>query len=135
MWKSILAISLGAALGALLRWQLGSRLDALFPTLPPGTLLANLIGAYLIGLAIAFFASYTAIAPEWRLFIITGFCGGLTTFSTFSAEIALLLREGRSLWALGAVALHVVGSLTMTFAGIATMVLARHSGFLQHSIK
>ena len=135
MWKSIVAISLGAALGALLRWQLGSRFDNLFPTLPAGTLIANLLGAYVIGLAIAFFADFSAIAPEWRLFIITGFCGGLTTFSTFSAEIALLLREGRTLWSLVAVATHVVGSVVMTFAGVATLVLARNYGFLQHSMK
>lgn len=135
MWKSIVAISLGAALGALLRWQLGSRLDNLFPTVPAGTLAANLLGAYVIGLAIAFFADFSAIAPEWRLFIITGFCGGLTTFSTFSAEIALLLREGRTLWSLVAVATHVVGSVAMTFAGIATLALVRNYGFLQHSMK
>lgn len=127
MWKAVLAISLGAALGALLRWQLGIRLNALFPTLPPGTLVANLIGAYVIGLAIAFFAAFAAIAPEWRLLVITGFCGGLTTFSTFSAELALLLQEGRIFWAFGIVTLHVAGSLLMTFAGIATVVWARAS--------
>ena len=125
MWKSILAISLGAALGALLRWVLGAKLNSLFPTIPPGTLAANLIGAYLVGLAIAFFATYTALAPEWRLLIITGFCGGLTTFSTFSAELIPLLQQGRMSMALGAVALHVVGSVLMTFAGIATIAWAR----------
>lgn len=125
MWKSILAISLGAALGALLRWVLGEKLNALFPTIPPGTLVANLIGAYVVGVAIAFFASYTALAPEWRLLIITGFCGGLTTFSTFSAELIPLLQQGRLSWALSAVALHVVGSVLFTFAGIATFTWAR----------
>lgn len=125
MWKSILAISLGAALGALLRWVLGTKLNSLFPTIPPGTLAANLIGAYLVGLAIAFFATYSALAPEWRLLVITGFCGGLTTFSTFSAELIPLLQQGRLSWALGAVALHVVGSVLMTFAGIATIAWAR----------
>jgi len=125
MWKSILAISLGAALGALLRWVLGDKLNSLFPTIPPGTLAANLIGAYIVGVAIAFFATYTALAPEWRLLIITGFCGGLTTFSTFSAELIPLLQQGRLSWALGAVALHVVGSVLMTFAGIATITWAR----------
>lgn len=125
MWKSILAISLGAALGALLRWVLGDKLNSLFPTIPPGTLAANLIGAYVVGAAIAFFATYTALAPEWRLLIITGFCGGLTTFSTFSAELVPLLQQGRLSWALGAVALHVVGSVLMTFAGIATITWAR----------
>ena len=125
MWKSILAISLGAALGALLRWVLGAKLNSLFPTIPPGTLAANLIGAYVVGVAIAFFATYTALAPEWRLLVITGFCGGLTTFSTFSAELIPLLQQGRLSWALGAVALHVVGSILMTFAGIATIAWAR----------
>lgn len=127
MWKSILAIAVGAALGALLRWQLGIKLNALFPTIPPGTLVANLIGAYVIGLAIAFFASFSALSPEWRLLVITGFCGGLTTFSTFSAELATLLLQGRVLWALGIVAAHVVGSVFMTFAGMATIVWVRNS--------
>ncbi|MQM30249.1 MAG: fluoride efflux transporter CrcB [Candidatus Accumulibacter phosphatis] len=127
MWKSVLAISIGAALGALLRWQLGIRLNSLFPTIPPGTLVANLVGAYLIGLAIAFFSSFSAISPEWRLLIITGFCGGLTTFSTFSAELAMLLQQGRLSWALGAAAAHVAGSVLMTLAGITTVVWARSS--------
>ena len=127
MWKSILAIAFGAALGALLRWQLGAKFNSLFPTIPPGTLAANLIGAYVIGLGIAFFATYSAISPEWRLLIITGFCGGLTTFSTFSAEITTLLQQGRVTWALGAVAAHVVGSVVMTFAGIATIYLFKSS--------
>ena len=125
--KAILAISVGAALGALLRWQLGIRLNSLFPTIPPGTLVANLIGAYVIGVAIAFFASFAALSPEWRLLIITGFCGGLTTFSTFSAELMILLQQGRISWALGIVAAHVVGSVAMTFAGLATVFWARGS--------
>ncbi|HPT50600.1 MAG TPA: fluoride efflux transporter CrcB [Accumulibacter sp.] len=128
MWKSILAISVGAALGALLRWQLGLKLNAFFPTVPPGTLAANLIGAYVIGLAIAFFATFAGLAPEWRLLVITGFCGGLTTFSTFSAELATLLQQGRLLGALAIVAAHVVGSVLMTLAGIATVAFARSSG-------
>ena len=111
MWKSILAIALGAVLGALLRWQLGAKFNSLFPTIPPGTLVANLIGAYVIGLGIAFF----------------GFCGSLTTFSTFSAEITTLLQQGRIAWALGAVTAHVVGSVVMTFAGIATIYLLKNS--------
>ncbi len=127
MWKAILAISVGAALGALLRWQLGIRLNSLFPTIPPGTLVANLVGAYVIGVAIAFFTSFSALSPEWRLLIITGFCGGLTTFSTFSAELMILLQQGRISWALGIVAAHVVGSVAMTFAGLATVFWARGS--------
>jgi len=125
MWKSILAISVGAVVGALLRWQLGTRLNTIFPTIPLGTLVANLIGAYVIGLAIAFFASFSVLAPEWRLLVITGFCGGLTTFSTFSAELMTLLQQGRISWALGIVATHVMGSVLMTFAGIATFAWAR----------
>ncbi|HUW36660.1 MAG TPA: fluoride efflux transporter CrcB [Rhodocyclaceae bacterium] len=120
MWKPILVISLGAAVGALLRWQLGLKLNSLFPSLPPGTLAANLIGGYVIGLAIAHFAQAPDIAPEWRLFIITGLCGGLTTFSTFSAEVASLLQQGRLSWAMGEIAIHVCGSLLMTLAGLAS---------------
>jgi CrcB protein len=125
MWKSVIAISLGASLGALLRWGLGSRFNALFPTIPPGTLAANLVGGYVVGVAIAFFASYSALSPEWRLFVITGFCGGLTTFSTFSAELVTLLQQGRLNWAMAAVGVHVVGSVVMTFAGIATVIWLR----------
>ena len=125
MWKTVLAISLGASLGALLRWGFGTRLNELLPAIPPGTLAANLVGAYVVGLAIAFFATYSALAPEWRLFVITGFCGGLTTFSTFSAELVMLLQQGRMGWAAAAAAAHLAGSVLMTFAGIATMSWAR----------
>jgi CrcB protein len=121
MWKSVVAICVGASLGALLRWWLGAQLNSLFPTIPPGTVAANLVGGYIIGIAIAFFATYSAVAPEWRLLIITGFCGGLTTFSTFSAEIVTLLQQGRSLWAISAAAAHLAGSVLMTLAGIATV--------------
>lgn len=121
MWKSVVAICVGASVGALLRWWLGAQLNNLFPAVPPGTLAANLVGGYIIGLAIALFASYAAIAPEWRLLVITGFCGGLTTFSTFSAEIVTLLQQGRSMWALGAAAAHLGGSVAMTLAGIGTV--------------
>lgn len=120
MWKPILAISLGSSLGALLRWGLGNQFNSFFPTVPPGTLSANLIGGYVIGLAIAYFAQAPDIAPEWRLLIVTGFCGGLTTFSTFSAEVVTLLQQGRLTWAMGAIAIHVSGSLVMTLAGLAS---------------
>ncbi|SDI43994.1 fluoride efflux transporter CrcB [Pseudomonas panipatensis] len=120
MCKPILAIAIGAALGALLRWFLGLKLNSLLPSIPPGTLTANLVGGYIIGAAVAYFASAPGIAPEWRLFIITGFCGGLTTFSTFSVEIVSLLQEGRLVWAMGAIALHVSGSLLMTLLGLLT---------------
>ena len=121
MWRSLVAVSMGGMLGCLLRWALAIFFNRYFPNLPPGTLAANLIGCYVIGMAIAFFSDYPHFAPEWRLFVTTGFCGGLTTFSTFSAEVVILLQSGRSLWALGAVAAHLIGSLLMTSAGIATI--------------
>ena len=125
IWSPVLAISVGAAVGALLRWQLGVQMNSLFPVLPLGTLAANLVGGYIIGLAIAYFARAPGIAPEWRLLIITGFCGGLTTFSTFSAEVVTRLQEGRVIWALATIAIHVVGSLAMTLAGLATWQLLK----------
>jgi fluoride exporter len=118
--KPMLAVFLGSGIGALLRWWLGDHLNSLFPAIPPGTLAANMIGGYVVGLAMAFFASFAAIAPEWRLLVITGFCGGLTTFSTFSAEVVTLLQQGQSLWALAVAAVHVSGSVLMTLAGIGT---------------
>lgn len=91
---ALIAIALGAAFGAWLRWGFGLWLNPLLPQLPLGTLAANLMGGYAIGLAVAFFDLHQGLAPEWRLLIITGFLGGLTTFSTFSAEtVTLLLRE------------------------------------------
>ena len=127
MLYSVLAISIGASFGAVSRWLLGLGFNALFPTIPPGTLLANLLGGYLIGIAVTFFAANPHLPPEWRLLVITGFLGGLTTFSTFSAEVTTLLQQGRLLWAGGAIAVHVVGSLLMTLLGMATM------SFLQRS--
>lgn len=121
MWKPILAIAIGSALGALLRWFLGLKLNSLLPSIPPGTLTANLVGGYIIGAAVAYFAAAPGLAPEWRLLIITGFCGGLTTFSTFSVEVVTLLQEGRLAWAVGAIAVHVTGSLLMTLLGLASM--------------
>jgi CrcB protein len=120
MWTSVLAIGIGAALGAVLRWGLGLWLNALLPALPPGTLAANVIGGYLIGLAMVFFTQQVHLPPEWRLFVITGFLGGLTTFSTFSAEVMRLLNEGRMAWALGAIGAHLAGSLLATWAGMLT---------------
>lgn len=125
MWKSIVAICIGASLGALFRWWLGLKLNSLLPSISPGTLAANLIGGYIIGLAIAVFTTYSALAPPWRLLVMTGFCGGLTTFSTFSAELVTLLREGRPLWACCAMVLHLAGSLSMTFLGVGTLNLIK----------
>ena len=123
MFYTVVAIFSGAGLGALLRWFLGTKLNSFYPSIPLGTLSANLLGGYLIGVFIAFFASNTAIAPEWRLFIITGFLGGLTTFSTSSAEIVTLIREGRPSMSLVALFLHVMGSIAMTLLGIASYTL------------
>jgi CrcB protein len=126
MFTAILAISLGAALGALSRWGLSVGLNHLFPALPPGTLVANLVGGYFIGLALSLFAQMPSLPSEWRLFVITGFLGGLTTFSTFSAEVVHSLQQGRLGWAAATVATHVLGSLAMTLVGIATPALLRH---------
>jgi CrcB protein len=124
-WRAMVAVAVGGVLGCLLRWFLALILNRYFPTIPPGTLAANLIGCYVIGVALAIFALNPAISVEWRLFVTTGFCGGLTTFSTFSAEVILLLQSGRVAWALGAIAVHLTGSLLMTAAGITTVTLAR----------
>jgi len=125
VYLSIVVISVGAAAGALLRWVLATQLNALFPSLPPGTLMANLVGGYLIGIAMAVFAGNPALSPEWRLLTITGFLGGLTTFSTFSAEVVTQLMEGRVGWALSTVLAHVLGSVAMTLLGIGTVSLLR----------
>lgn len=123
MLASILAISAGASAGAVLRWLLGMSLNAMFPAIPPGTLAANLIGGYLIGVAMAVFADHPGLPPEWRLLVVTGFLGGLTTFSTFSAEVTTLIQQGRLLWASAAVGIHVAGSLALTLLGLASVKL------------
>ena len=117
---AFLAVGLGAALGAWLRWALGAGLNPMFPTIPGGTLVANLAGGYAVGLAIAFFSGHPGLAPEWRLFAVTGLLGGLTTFSTFSAEVVALIERGRPTWALSAAGLHLVGSLVLTGLGLWT---------------
>ena len=123
MLNSILAISLGASLGAILRWVLGLVLDSMSVAITMGTLAANLIGGFLIGVAMAFFSAHTELSPQWRLLIITGFLGGLTTFSSFSAELTSMIQGGRLSIALITVMLHVVGSILMTFLGIYTYQL------------
>lgn len=125
MLQSILLISLGASLGAVTRWLLGMWLNGIFPTIPPGTAAANLIGGYLIGVALAVFANSPGMTPAWRLLIITGFLGAMTTFSTFSAEVATLIQKGRLLWATAAIGIHVVGSLAMTLLGLASVALLK----------
>jgi CrcB protein len=125
MLYSFLAIGTGAALGAWLRWGLGLWLNPLHATLPMGTLAANLVGGYGIGLALGWFAHAPGLSPEWRLFVITGLLGGLTTFSTFSAETVQLLLRQQYGWAAGAVALHVLGSCSMTLLGLYTLRAVR----------
>lgn len=126
-FPALLAVGAGAALGAWLRWWLGVVLNPLFPTLPLGTLAANLAGGYLIGIALAVFSHFEALPPEMRLLVVTGFLGGLTTFSTFSAEAATLLGRSQYGWAAALVLAHVAGSVGMTFAGIASTRLLLRS--------
>ena len=116
-----LAVGIGAALGAWFRWALGLTLNAVVPTLPLGTLAANLIGGYLIGAAVEFFLQHALLPAEWRLFVITGFLGGLTTFSTFSAESVQLLSEQQYGWAALHIGSHLAGSLALTALGIYTV--------------
>jgi len=122
---AVVAISIGSVIGALMRYGLSLSMNALMPHIPMGTLASNLIAAYIVGVAIAFFGSAPNLSPAWKLFVITGLAGGLSTFSTFSAELLILLRGGRFGWSAGMVALHVGGSLTMTALGMATISLTR----------
>lgn len=115
---SWLAVGGGAAVGAWLRWGLGTVLNPVFPTLPLGTLAANLAGGLMMGLAMELVTRHSMISPELRLLVTTGFLGGLTTFSTFSAEITTLLLRREWLWSVLGIALHVVGSLLLTIIGI-----------------
>ena len=117
-WNGILAVGGGAAIGAWLRWWLGILLNPLFPTLPLGTLAANLVGGLLMGLAMELLTGHAVFSPEARLLVTTGFLGGLTTFSTFSAEIVTLLLRKEYLWGAIGITAHVVGSLAMTIVGI-----------------
>jgi fluoride exporter len=115
------AVGLGAALGAWLRWGFSLALNHVTPNLPLGTLLSNIVGGYLVGVAVEIVMHHSLLTPEWRLFIITGFLGGLTTFSTFSAEAIGLLSRQQYGWALALVLAHLAGSLVMTVLGIATV--------------
>jgi CrcB protein len=120
MWPSILAIFCGAGLGALLRAGFNLATVSISSTLPLGTFISNMVGGYMIGIAVAFFGNNPSLSPEWKLFVITGFLGGLTTFSSFSAEVVGFMQRGEVTWALGTALLHLVGSLSLTFLGILT---------------
>ena len=122
LWRSMVAVALGGVAGCLMRWLLSLALNRYFPLIPPGTLAANLIGGYVIGAAFALFTLNPAMPA---LFVMTGFCGGLTTFSTFSIEVVSLMQSGRLPWAMAVIAAHLAGSLLMTFAGIATVTWVR----------
>ncbi len=116
---TFVAVGVGAVLGAWLRWGLGVMFNQAHSHLPIGTIVANLAGGFIIGVSVAFFNSHPGLAPEWRLMVITGFLGALTTFSTFSAESMLLLQRGEYLWAVGHSALHLFGSILCCVLGFA----------------
>lgn len=120
MWPSIVAIFCGAGFGALLRAGFNFATAGFASTLPLGTFISNMVGGYLVGIAVAFFGANPNLSPEWKLFVITGFLGGLTTFSSFSAEVVGLMERGELTWALGTALLNLVGSLILTFLGILT---------------
>ncbi len=121
----LIAIALGATLGAWARWGLSLWLNPADGPFPFGTLAANLIGGYAIGVAMAWFGEHAQVAPEWRLFVITGLLGGLTTFSSFSAEAVQLLLRQHYGWAAAVIGSHVAGSLVMTLLGIASVRMLR----------
>jgi CrcB protein len=123
-WTGFLAVGAGAAVGAWLRWALGVALNPVFPTLPLGTLAANLVGGLLMGVAMEVLTRHAVLPAEARLLVTTGFLGGLTTFSTFSAEVVTLLMRREYLWGSFAIVGHVAGSICATVAGI---VIARAS--------
>jgi CrcB protein len=118
---SVFSVGIGAFAGAVLRWLFGIWFNPLLPTLPLGTLAANLLGGFVIGAALGVFAQFQSLSPELRLFVTTGFCGGLTTFSTFSAETVTLFLRQQYVWAIATVSVHLVGSLAMTLAGMFLM--------------
>ena len=122
---NFLVVGAGAALGAWVRWLLGLALNPLFIALPLGTLAANLLGGYLVGIAVGLFHLNAHFPLAWKLFAITGFLGGLTTFSTFSAEVVERLLAGQPAWAIGLASVHLAGSLSATYLGLLTVGATR----------
>ncbi|MBU3547934.1 fluoride efflux transporter CrcB [Polynucleobacter sp. P1-05-14] len=120
MWLPIFAIFFGAGFGALLRAGFNYATVGMASSLPLGTFISNMVGGYLIGIAVAFFGNNPNLSPEWKLLVVTGFLGGLTTFSSFSAEVVGFMQRGEFTWALGTALLNLVGSLALTFLGILT---------------
>jgi fluoride exporter len=120
MWLPIFAIFFGAGFGALLRAGFNYATVGMASSLPLGTFISNMVGGYLIGVAVAFFGNNPHLSPEWKLLVVTGFLGGLTTFSSFSAEVVSFMQRGEFTWALGTALLNLVGSLVLTFLGILT---------------
>ena len=120
MWLPILAIFFGAGFGALLRAGFNFATVGVVSSLPLGTFISNMVGGYLVGIAVAFFGNNPDLSPEWKLFVVTGFLGGLTTFSSFSAEVVGFMQRGEFTWALGTALMNLVGSLVLTFLGIFT---------------
>ena len=116
--SSIAAVGIGAAVGAWLRWGLSFALNPVFPTIPLGTLAANLVGGLMMGVAMELITRHTLLSPEARLLVTTGFLGGLTTFSTFSAEVTTLIVRREWIWGLLTIGLHVVGSVALTMVGL-----------------
>ncbi|CQD36491.1 fluoride efflux transporter CrcB [Yersinia mollaretii] len=114
MFNTLLAVFIGGGVGSVARWLVSMKLNSLSHNIPVGTLVVNLIGAFIIGLTLALFTRLTHIDPVWKLLITTGFCGGLTTFSTFSVEVVYLIQDGKLAWAAGTVLLNLAGSLAMT---------------------
>ncbi len=118
MFTLLSAVFIGGGLGSVLRWYVSVKLSSSSIHIPAGTLTVNLVGAFIIGLCLALFVRMTHIEPFWKLFITTGLCGGLTTFSTFSAEVVTLMLNGQLMWAGLNIALNLVGSLVMTFLAV-----------------
>jgi CrcB protein len=117
LWMGFLAVGSGSAMGGWLRWGLSVWLNPRHEHFLVGTFVANAIGGFLVGLAVAYFNQHSSVSPEWRLFAITGILGGLTTFSSFSAEVVSLIERGEPLWALVVASSHLAASLLLTAFG------------------